>query len=830
MKLPLRALIIGTLFTIVFSYMAVVATSRFNMYVPASQISAISIIFCVLLILIINPILGKIKVSVLNRQEMFLIFIMATVPAGLASFGFVGNSIPFIATMNNPRWNTPQAQLDANVNPVVDPDMFLGSPLFEFRDVKDWQKFSSDILAGENNPVSPAGRICKYLTEDTKDLFSKVKDGTEPTFKEQVALGLAVKNVLAKADFYDAEAFKGVKIPEEAERLIAQKINLLDQTYEVPVLNRLLMEAAFSDTVGSNNFVSGMEAIKYYNRGMRAAGKEAFPVFIKRDTDSFGEYLSGIGRYIAGNKDNRKLMGDIPWGAWLRPLIYWGLLGAVLIVFFYALNEIVFKQWYENEKLVFPIAELASTVLGPDEKSGSTIPPVFKNALFWVGFSIAFLLIFYNGMVNAKWFDGLSAIDLTGKMSEKLEGTAFEGITPGFRLEIFFVCIGLAFLLPTEFSFSAWFFFLFMRLQQLIAVWLGHGVNSNSFPTNWFDKSNFMTAQGGGAMEVFGFVCLWKVRHKLFAFFYKLARPNGTEKISKDVIKEYSKPSLLFFIATILIFYFLRRGDVSWGMCFLTYFATLFLTIAMVRLVAECGIIGFQMNWGAIHMLKTFGLYRITWLFNTRGVGTVIYYLGGMFVELKTFIAPTMMNGKFLAAKSKIPNKYFSLSLILGIGAAFVVCALTIVALASDQGVSAMNRWFFISLPTVAFNGIKDISAAVETSLQQGDSWFTDHAPWFGIGGVTCALILYMRQFYFWIPHHIGLMMFLNHKMKAYWFSFFIAWIFKKAAVKYCDPDGYKFIRGFFIGLIIGECLAIAIATVLAIAGYDNMGLTLNRN
>ena len=149
--------------------------------------------------------------------------------------------------------------------------------------------------------------------------------------------------------------------------------------------------------------------------------------------------------------------------------------------------------------MVFPIGELFRTIFGSDESSDSTIPVIYKVPLFWVGFSIAFAICFYNGMVTAKWFEGLDQIKLTGNMSNHFQGSILEYILP-FRCEIFFVVIGLAFLLPKDIIFSVWFFYIFMKFQQFIAYSMGH----TSFPANWHSESNFMVAQGGGAMELFG--------------------------------------------------------------------------------------------------------------------------------------------------------------------------------------------------------------------------------------------------------------------------------------------------------------------------------------
>ena len=276
-----------------------------------------------------------------------------------------------------------------------------------------------------------------------------------------------------------------------------------------------------------------------------------------------------------------RFWGEIPWRPWLRPLFSWFWLAVVVCLFFYTLNEILFRQWYEREKLTFPIAQFASLVLGEEESSGRA-PPIFFNLSFWLGFAIAFGIDLYNGMVAAHWLEGLQSIDLDGNIDKKLEGTALKGLCYGFRLHIFFACIGLAFLLPTEISFSVWFFFALMKAQQLIAVWLGYGTDSNSFPSNWIDTTNFMRAQGGGAMIVFGLVCLWRVRKNFLAFFYRLWQPQGVPGFTAEEIKNYAAPSALFFLSSAAILWFLVRGEVPWPMAIATYAIILLLTIALV--------------------------------------------------------------------------------------------------------------------------------------------------------------------------------------------------------------------------------------------------------
>ena len=75
--------------------------------------------------------------------------------------------------------------------------------------------------------------------------------------------------------------------------------------------------------------------------------------------------------------------GWTPWLAWLTPLCYWLGLALVLCLFFYSLNELVFKQWQENEKLIFPIAQL--TTLQPAALVTRHINLVYSVALRQAG-------------------------------------------------------------------------------------------------------------------------------------------------------------------------------------------------------------------------------------------------------------------------------------------------------------------------------------------------------------------------------------------------------------------------------------------------------------
>ena len=69
------------------------------------------------------------------------------------------------------------------------------------------------------------------------------------------------------------------------------------------------------------------------------------------------------------------------------------------------------------------------------------------------------------------------------------------------------------------------------------------------------------------------------------------------------------------------------------------------------------------------------------------------------------------------------------------------------------------------------------------------------------------------------LPHPIGYVMWMGtwpiHRM---WFSYFLGWVFKLLILKFGGQRTYLAWRRFFIGLIIGEALAVIFWTI--VQGY----------
>ena len=510
----------------------------------------------------------------------------------------------------------------------------------------------------------------------------------------------------------------------------------------------------------------------------------------------------------------RLFFGDINWGMWLRPLILWSLIACVTYMVLMTFNVLIFRQWAYNERLIYPLAELPMLLTGEDGGASGKPPAVYRSALFWVGAGISILVLGWNNIAKTQTLfglnlSGLGAINLTFELSEYVTGTFLQGLAPHAKLHVFFTLIGLAFLVPANISKSLWLFHMVFWGVLLALVGMGLGVNQNSFTADWWTTLNFRNAIGGGALFVFACVVLWKCRTYLFCMF----RPKALEKLPKDEQTELRISSWLFVGGSVALI-----GMLTWGLganlffAIFCYFVILVITIGLVRVVTEGGILTFQCWFGPFHVIRNLFGMNHAWTAPPLFAPLVVFY-SILFLDVKTFIAPAMANSIKIRDSLRMGRLRFHIGITVAILGALVVALLTHVILGYDRGGNHMHGWFYGGFPKQIFDTIKTMSVTNPVDVS-GARW------WLLTGAAVMGVLIYFRQRVFWLPHPIGLIMWVNPIMRTYWFSIFLGWVFKSMITKYGNKDSYAKARIFFLGLMLGEILMCLIG----------VGISLNRN
>lgn len=532
----------------------------------------------------------------------------------------------------------------------------------------------------------------------------------------------------------------------------------------------------------------------------------------------------GIGKLMAGFPAfdaslRRYLVSDVPWQHWARLMLCWGFLIVLTYVVLMAFNVLIFRQWAKNEKLIYPLAELPEMLAGMGSAESGRMPELFRTGFFWAGFIIAGATLGWNLLCYSKVIPGLQPFDLWNEWDPYIVNGPLSGLYPTAKSHIFFTMIGLAFLVPAKISFSLWFFSILYMVQLLIIVWTGYGVNEESFPYEWMCTLNFRTAEGGGALMVFAVAVLWKCRKYILCFF----TPSSVRELERDEQRELRTSSFLFVFGSVALILTLWRG-MGANPCYtvFSYFIIMMITIGMIRAVAEGGILGFQAWVSPFHFIRTlFGMDK-TWTAPPLFAPLLVYF-SMLFLDIKTFIAPAMANSIKIRDDLRMKRGRFHLAVFLGIGAALVAAVATHLMMSYDKGADAMNSWFYSAYPQDLFGQI-----AYMTKTQPVDP--TANRWWLGAGALFMGALLYLRQFFFWLPHPIGLIMLVNPIMKTYWFSILVGWLAKTLVTKYGRKESHNKAKRLFIGLIVGELFIVLLALIVSVALNVKIPIDLNRN
>ncbi|MBI3986640.1 MAG: hypothetical protein HY343_06960 [Lentisphaerae bacterium] len=509
----------------------------------------------------------------------------------------------------------------------------------------------------------------------------------------------------------------------------------------------------------------------------------------------------------------RYFIGDVPWSHWLGPLARWAVIIGLTYIVLMALNLLLIRQWAHNEKLTYPLAELPKVLLGgPDSDSG--ISPIFKASWFWIGFSVAAMVMGWNLLCASKVVPGFVPLELNARHTwlQYVANTPFEALR-SMRCEICLTVIGLSFLIPKKVSFSLWFFYVLFMVQLLLMVWTGQGQDERSFPNDWWCLLNFRTAEGQGALLVFSSVLLYKCRKYILCAF----RPSTVNDLEVNEQRELRWASFAFLLGSLGLVLLLWKGlGANLFYTVFVYFVIMLITIGLVRAVTEGGLLSFQAWCGPFHFIRAFFGLDKTWSSATLFAPLMIYY-AIFFLDLKAFIAPAMANAIKLRDDFRLRRGAFHAAIFAAIAVACVTAVITVLLMAYARGADSLNSWHYTDFPR------SYMFETIRTMVKNAPSASPTTAGWVGVGAAAMAGLLYFRQFVSWLPHPLGMIMLVNPIMNAYWFSILLGWLCNVAVTRSGNKETYHKATYFFIGLIVGELLVAALAMLIGLILGHNL-------
>jgi len=294
--------------------------------------------------------------------------------------------------------------------------------------------------------------------------------------------------------------------------------------------------------------------------------------------------------------------GPVPWGAWLVPLLAWSGFFAAFWSAMLCMVALVRKRWMQDERLSFPIVELALEMTDP-RVGRATRRPFFLNPVMWVGFSLTFVFNLLN--ILHALYPSVPGLAWYGSVGPASPGLPWSSIFP---LSIYFtpLLIGFGFLVSTEISLSIWFFFLVYKLEAFAAGCYGY--TGADFP--------YPQEQSIGAYLLLGLGLLWAARGAIKQAFLELTGGRRASDVGGPFRLRWALVGLV--VSSLVVFLFCHSaGLAAWvALAYLAILGLVALVCARIR--AE---VGMPLVWAfPFWMQKKVLLYTL---------GTAVFMPGG---------------------------------------------------------------------------------------------------------------------------------------------------------------------------------------------------------
>jgi hypothetical protein len=493
--------------------------------------------------------------------------------------------------------------------------------------------------------------------------------------------------------------------------------------------------------------------------------------------------------------------GTVPWRAWALPGVAWMILLGALFLVGHCGMILIRRQWIENERLTFPLAQIPLGLTATDAEGRVQ---VLREPSFWVALALA-LALQASHQVHLY---APEIPDLPLRPMVQVETTAMGAPWSGLgTLEFHLVpwLVAIAALLPAEVSFSCWFFFLVTKAEDVSAVFFGAtgqpNVYSNEYPA--------LYAQGAGAAYALALLALWGARRHLARMVRAALWARATRASDADLRDEFGTPRFvlfgLFFGLAILLGWLWFAGMRLWVAGLLVALLLGYFFI-FARIRGEVGLSMGVILWpkmldeviltlvGSRNLLpaELTVLHSLRWLYFGSATGGVVA------CQLESFkiTGDAGLRGSaagwvlLLAALLTLPVA-FAWTLRTYYADGFIVLP---IGHSQQSMVGSQVYWSYANLANTLAN--------------------PSDTEWGGVGAIVAGASLAVglaalrSRFVWWPLHPIGYMAANSWGMHLNWGSFMLGWLVKGILLRWGGLRLFRRAVPCFLGLVVGDMLS----------------------
>ena len=484
---------------------------------------------------------------------------------------------------------------------------------------------------------------------------------------------------------------------------------------------------------------------------------------------------------------------SIPWGLWVIPLAAWGALVLLILFAFLCLASILRKQWVDNEKLTFPLAQLPLELLGQEQGAS-----IFRNKLFWGGVAVPVVVFSTNGLHNV--LPAIPQIPLDIFVNDFFANPPWSRIYCTW-LYLSFAGIGFFYFLPSDMIFAIWFFAIFARLQGVAAE--AFGMAPDRMPV--YGTHLFVAYQTAGAYFVLvGYLVYmaWPHLRTVLRTAFGVQKADDSGELMPYRVAVWG----LLLSFALIIGWCVLAGMSPW-VAVLEFGVFIFIiALVMTRSTAEAGMLMTETSFRPIDLYAMFAPIHSL---GPANITLLAFFDAAFLRDQRGLLFTGLFDGLKISDGAKVRRRAFLPVFAVGILAALVIGgALHLVIPYSRGG---------LTIYEAVYNGHNVAPFREYQTHMTGSTPPTWIAPIsFGAGVLFTLFLSYMRTMFYWWPFHpLGYALCVSWAVSVFWFSCLIAWMVKGLMLRYGGMRTYVAGRPFFIGMIIGEFSAALIWTLI---------------
>ena len=476
--------------------------------------------------------------------------------------------------------------------------------------------------------------------------------------------------------------------------------------------------------------------------------------------------------------------GQIPWGAWVVPMLWWILLFAVLAFAAASLSVVLRKQWAEHERLRYPVLEPMMSMT-EDGDSPRFWPEFARGRLFWIGFGIAFTFIFWNAL---PWvFPALPELPVQGRV------TSFFGRDlPPMYTYIDPFTLAFSYFANLDILFSVWFFFAVFVTEFGTFNRLGYSIGGRGDRGGSYDAAS--SWQSLGAFCVFVVFGLWMARRHLKDVVLKAWRRDHPVDDSNELLP-YRAAVVGILLGFCFAVVWLNRAGMDLKMAVPLVGMLFVLYIGVARIIAESGLLYIQGPMTA----QSFSVYLLGAKAVSPSSLTALLFSYPMHSNATSQMAHIAKLSEPIGGKGR--------RLFWAVGISFIVTtclwALWTLYLGYTRGAENFGHGFICG-------GVHNFPDTVSKIKNPFDvDW--NRIMFFGIGIVAMSLLTFLRYRFPWWPiHPVGFTIMGTDLVRNFALTLFLAWGCKSLILRAGGITLYRRAEPFFLGLLAGHVVGIA--------------------